>query len=162
MRSEVLLAALVLAACSGAVPTPHDAGIDAPALHDAWFDDTNAADSGACSATPSGADVQAILSPSCAQAACHSRFDPESAGGLIFDRGDPRSVTVGVSSSYAGIYYVIPGDVGHSFLWRKVTNDLPSDGSEGAPMPLGDPAHWVELPADQLETLRCWIAGGAP
>lgn len=132
-------------------------------VRDAWFGDTNAADTGACATTPSSADVAAVLVPTCGVAACHSRFSPEPGGGLILDRGDPRSQLVAVQSSYgAGIFLVIPGDPGHSFVWRKLTDDLAPGGMEGSPMPQGDVMHWVPLPADQLELVRCWIAGGAP
>jgi hypothetical protein len=58
---------------------------------------------------------------------------------------------------------VAPGDPAHSFVYRKLTNDLTPD--EGGPMPapgnlMG--AMWTELPQDELDTLRCWILGGAP
>lgn len=152
---------LALLGCSGPAAPPRDAGHDAPFVRDAWFGDTNASDTGACATTPSPADVSSILVTNCALSGCHSRTSPEAPGGLEFDRGDPHGQLAGVASSYAGIYEVVPGDPGHSLLWRKVTNDLAPGGTEGAPMPLGDPAHWVSLPPDQLETIRCWIAGGA-
>jgi len=59
---------------------------------------------------------------------------------------------------------VKPGDPLGSFLYRKLTNDL--GPNEGPPMPeppsihLGD-AGWQELPAAEIEMVRCWILGGA-
>lgn len=49
-----------------------------------------------------------------------------------------------------------------SFLWRKLDDELASDGSEGVPMPRDARDQWAPLGAAQLEMVRCWIAGGAP
>jgi hypothetical protein len=159
----------MLLACSGPASSVRDAGTDAPLAHDAsaardvWFGDTSAADTGSCATAPSEADVQAVLLPTCAVAACHSRASPDPGGGLILDRGDARSDMVGVAPSFSpALDLVIPGDPGHSVLWRKLTGELAADGSEGAPMPVRDAPTWTPLPADQLEIVRCWIASGAP
>jgi hypothetical protein len=56
---------------------------------------------------------------------------------------------------------VVPGDPAHSFLYRKLIDDLTPD--EGLPMPhTGLATGWNELPADQREMVRCWIQAGAP
>lgn len=99
-----------------------------------------------------------------------SGFEPPchnlAAGGLHLDRADAAGtwaalVDVDASTPGAG-KLVVPGDPVHSFLYRKLTNDLSPD--EGDPMPrprnLAN-ATWQELPRDQLDTLRCWIAAGA-
>jgi hypothetical protein len=55
---------------------------------------------------------------------------------------------------------VKPGDPLNSFLYRKLINDL--SPTEGSPMPKsGLATGWNELPADQIEMVRCWILGGA-
>lgn len=49
-----------------------------------------------------------------------------------------------------------------SFLWRKLDDELASDGSEGVAMPRDARDQWAPLGTAQLEMVRCWIAGGAP
>jgi hypothetical protein len=163
MRWRLVLCAVVLAAC-GPSATPHDAGhrVDAAIPPpDAWFGDTNASDSGACASAPMFAEVQSVvLVPRCAPSDCHSSSSPEPTGGLVLDAPSARAQLVG-ASSYPGVARVIPGDVTHSLLWRKITNDLPTDGSLGQPMPLPGTAGWISLPASELELIRCWIATGA-
>jgi hypothetical protein len=59
-----------------------------------------------------------------------------------------------------GTKRVVPGDAVKSFLFRKMTNDLGPD--DGDPMPKSGLANgWMERPAGEIETLRCWIQGGA-
>jgi len=160
---RLLLGALLLAACSSPPVAARDGGRDASFFvpRDAWFGDTNAADSGPCASAPTFADVQPILVMHCAVTGCHARSSPEPGGGLVFDRADARSELVGLPCTYSpDVYYVIPGDVGHSFLFRKLTNDLADGGTEGAPMPL-DPMPWMELAPADIDLIRCWIATGA-
>ena len=61
-----------------------------------------------------------------------------------------------------GLVLVVPGDPGASFLMRKLTDDLPSDGSLGGPMPEGEAILWSMIPQAELDAITCWIAGGAP
>ena len=164
--------ALLLTACGRDTPCstcgtdasrPRDMGHDAPP-NDVFFGDTNASDSGPCATAPTIADLDPILRNTndggCASLACHVSNNPGEAGVLAFDVPDIRSQLVGVTVSNfpSGGFRVIPGDVGHSFLWRKLTNDL-AGGALGVPMPNTTP--WMQLPADQLELVRCWIATGA-
>lgn len=166
--ARCLVPVVLLASCGGPVTSQDggtsaaDVGLDAPE-HDAAFGDTNASDTGACASSPTFDDVStAVFVPSCALVGCHSPGAPDPGGDLRFDVPDARSRLVGRSSIYgAGLFLVIPGDVTGSFLWQKLTNTLPAGGLAGAPMPLADPGHWVEIPPDQLELVRCWIAGGA-
>ena len=140
-------------------PPPRDA-FRAP--NDANFGDTNAADTGACTTQPTFADVLPIFTTSCASAPCHSIRSSDPGGGLVFDTPTARAEIVGnTSANFPALYLVIPGNPEASFLWRKITNQLATDGHEGVPMPLGDVAHWMELPQDQRELIRCWIASGA-
>jgi hypothetical protein len=72
-------------------------------------------------------------------------------------------VNVPTYTSGAGIR-VVPGNAAKSFLYRKLTGDL--SPTEGSPMPkppaisLFD-AGWMELPAADIEMVRCWIQSGA-
>jgi hypothetical protein len=65
------------------------------------------------------------------------------------------------SQSSPGKWRVEPGDLDGSFLWRKLTNNLASDGSEGLPMPRDTRDQWAPLSDAQLASVRCWIASGA-
>lgn len=167
IRSLAISMIALAPACGTSVPPRdggHDAsrfGIDAAiASRDAYFGDTNASDSGPCTSRPTYADVSsAVFVPHCALAGCHSRASPEPTGGLVLDEASSRAQLLG-GSSYPGIERVIPGDVTHSLLWRKLTNDL-RDESLGQPMPLAGSAGWIPITPSELELVRCWIASGA-
>jgi hypothetical protein len=77
------------------------------------------------------------------------------------DKNGAWAAFVNVPASTVGAgKRVVPGDAAHSFLYRKLTNDLTPD--EGLPMPQsGLAAPWKELPADQIEMVKCWILAGA-
>jgi hypothetical protein len=99
---------------------------------------------------------------------CHN----SGAGGLKIN---PQNATatwkqlVGVTATIPGAgVRVVPGDPAHSFLYRKLTN-LDLTPAEAPPMPehsgvmLGDAGTgWQELPATEIEMVRCWIQEGAP
>jgi len=60
------------------------------------------------------------------------------------------------AASAAGLLRVAPGDPDHSYLLLKLEGTLAA--GEGVPMPLvGGP-----LPASAIDTIRRWIAAGAP
>ena len=61
-----------------------------------------------------------------------------------------------------GLVLALPGDPGSSFLLHKLTNNLPSDGSQGSPMPMGEAIQWQMIPQAEVDAITCWIAGGAP
>lgn len=173
MKRTALVLPLLLAGCGSSAPARvSDAGTDAGSVDaartdaylappDAYFGDTNAADSGACATFPTFDELSAsVFVPRCGAPACHDSLNPGEHGGIAFDLPTARARMVGGLSTFTtGGYLVIPGDVGHSFLWRKLTNDIAIDGSEGTPMPQADP--WLELAPSELEQVRCWIAGGA-
>jgi len=95
--------------------------------------------------------------------ACHT--SAPFAANLDLTRGDAWSYLVHApSSSSQGNWRVEPGDLDHSFLWRKLTNALASDGSEGVPMPrwITYQEQWNPLQQPQLDAVRCWILNGAP
>jgi hypothetical protein len=93
---------------------------------------------------------------------CHN----VSAGSLHFKASDPDgtyAALVNVTSTIPGAgLRVAPGDAANSFLYRKLINVLTPDEGDPMPKPGGlAGATWKELPADQIELLRCWIQGGA-
>jgi len=61
-----------------------------------------------------------------------------------------------------GLVLVVPGDLAASFLMRKLTDDLPADGTLGLPMPEGEAIRWTMIPQAEIDAITCWIAGGAP
>ena len=61
-----------------------------------------------------------------------------------------------------GLVLVVPGNPGASFLMRKLTDDLPSDGSLGGPMPRARRSSGRMIPQTEIDAITCWIAGGAP
>ncbi|HEX2736053.1 MAG TPA: hypothetical protein VHM70_30845 [Polyangiaceae bacterium] len=93
-------------------------------------------------------------------ASCHS--GENAADGLDLLGPDAFDLLVnGQSMLYPDQTLVIPGDPDHSFLMRKLLNDLPEDMSLGDPMPKGEAIRWQQLPDDQINLVRDWIAGGA-
>ena len=121
----------------------------------------------ASSSSQSLAAVQSRVFSSCGFASgvgCHTAAP--FAANLDLTSGDLYSFLVHApSSSSPGSFRVEPADLDHSFLWRKLTNALASDGSEGLPMPrLPSPAgvEWQPLEQGPLDAIRCWIVNGAP
>jgi hypothetical protein len=122
----------------------------------------------ACASTPSFAEIRdSIFADSCATGGCHGSTaggppgPPRPHGTLLLSRTAKRSDLVNVSLDvYPGHVIVVPGDPFGSFLYQKITGDLPSDGSLGIKMPWGEAA-MLSLPDDQIEQIRCWIKGGA-
>jgi hypothetical protein len=99
-----------------------------------------------------------IFAQSCALSSCH---DSQSAtGGMILYPNVAYSQILGVTPSNAaaaadGLKRITPGDATMSFLYRKISHDLP--GGYAAGMPLGKPM----LSPDQIELVRLWILGDA-
>jgi len=118
---------------------------------------------GACATTPTFAEVLAKPLSNCSgfEPPCHNHnaamlnIDPTMAGPTWSHLVNVPTYTAG-----AGVR-VVPGDPEHSFLYRKLTDQLgPNDG---LPMPhSGLATGWNELPADEIEMVRCWILEGAP
>ena len=113
---------------------------------------------------PSGAtfakDIQKkIFDTTCATPSCHGAG--AASAGLDLSDGAAISNLVGVPAANeaartAGLLRVAPGDPDNSYLLRKLEGTLAA--GEGVPMPLvGGP-----LPASAIDTIRRWIAAGAP
>ncbi|HEY4117762.1 MAG TPA: hypothetical protein VGM56_07905 [Byssovorax sp.] len=122
------------------------------------------ADNAPCDTTPTFHEVLAGPLSSCSglEPPCHNA----SAGYLTIDpmnASNTYHALVGVPATISGAGdRVVPGDVDGSFLFRKLTNDLTPHEQDPMPKPPNFPgATWMELPADQIEMVRCWIVGGA-
>jgi hypothetical protein len=142
--------------------TPHDGGVGGGDLAIARTDLAGAA---------TFQQVQAQAFSSCS---CHvgggAPVGPRAApfGGLDLSPGQAYAQLVHVPAQIAPQKLrVVPGDPDHSFLYQKLTGQLASDGSEGAPMPELR-AQWAHgptparLPEATLALVRSWIAAGAP
>jgi len=111
--------------------------------------------------------VTDIFAPRCS-GRCHGGANmpptPSSpAGPIDLSRGSDRGQLVDRASIHGmGLILVVPGAPAGSFLLRKLTNDLPADGSLGNPMPQGEAISWSMIPQAEVDAISCWIAGGAP
>jgi len=146
-----LTLALAIAGCGGATATTirFDAG-------------------GSCSTVPTYAQLlTATFVPRCS-GRCHGGANmpptPSSpAGPIDLSASSTRAELVDRASIHGmGLVLAVPGDPGDSFLLRKLTDALPTDGSLGAPMPEGEAIAWRMIPQAEVDAISCWIAGGAP
>jgi len=92
-------------------------------------------------------DVRPILSENCFL--CHGQ-DPDHRGGDL--RLDVREDAV---ADRDGIAAIVPGDPGNSEVLRRILSGDPADR-----MP-PEEAHLPDMPPEQIETLKRWIAAGA-
>jgi hypothetical protein len=124
-------------------------------------------DAGACATVPTYAQlVTATFAPRCS-GRCHGGASmppaPIPAGPIDLSTASNRTSLVNRASVLGmGLVLVVPGHPETSFLMRKLTDDLPSDGSLGGPMPMGEAIQWSEIPQAEVDAITCWIAGGAP
>jgi hypothetical protein len=101
-----------------------------------------------------------ILQPSCAvEGPCHSADTPTGLGlpdaaAAYAALVDVPPAGIALCGAFAGDR-VTPGDPAASLLIEKIGNQTPSCGGS---MPPGG----ALLPADQIETIRAWVAAGAP
>ncbi|MDX1582970.1 MAG: hypothetical protein R3338_05145 [Thermoanaerobaculia bacterium] len=95
-----------------------------------------------------------VFTPSCAFSGCHGAAAPQA--GMELTEGVAYSNIVNVPSTEVPQFdRVEPGRPEQSYLYLKITG---SDQIIGSRMPLGQP----ELPEDEVELVRDWIARGAP
>lgn len=60
-------------------------------------------------------------------------------------------------------YAVVPGDLDHSYLWRKIAGGPYCEIGQGDERrPSSEMPPGLEMPADELEAIRAWILAGAP
>ena len=116
-------------------------------------------------ANPSfSADLLPALQSSCGSAAtsCHGGASPT--GHVIYSgtaaQVYAQLVNVVPANAPTGQGWVLvkPGDVAHSWIIAKVTQDQPGGTGYGARMPLAAP----NLCQPTVDTLSAWIAAGAP
>jgi len=153
MRGRTLLLALaVLAAACSTFRAQHSAEM--------WHPSAAVAIPAPDATGASFARVQAeIFTPHCAVPECHVTADPAAdtapPQGLVLEAGSAYDMIVGVPSHETELPRVAPGDPEGSYLFRKVSPDLPIGWHrmplEGAP-----------LSDDERTLLRSWIAAGAP
>ena len=96
-------------------------------------------------------EIQPIFDGGCALANCHVG---DGAAGLNLEAGRAFGELVGVPSTEVADQLVVPGDLEHSYLFEKITKDMPRVGDR---MPLA-----TALDPLDIEAVRQWIAGGAP
>ena len=105
-------------------------------------------------------DIQTkIIDSTCSTPSCHG--DGSASGSLDLSDGAAYANLVGVppaneAARAAGLLRVSPGDPEHSYLLSKLEGTLAP--GQGARMPLIGPP----LPAALIDTIRRWIAAGAP
>lgn len=131
--------------------------------------------------------VVEIISESCAKQTCHGELSANAH--LDFMQADIRAAVVGVKAcEYSGMARVEPGAPERSWVMMKLAGPTrfrdfadfidfapPADWQPGAPECSGmfpDGAHWfgtrmpppdtTTITEDQIETIRGWIANGAP
>jgi hypothetical protein len=125
-------------------------------------------DAGACATVPTYAQLLTTTFSSRCSGRCHAGANMPPApiapaGPVDLSSSSNRGSLVNRASVLGmGLVLVVPGNPGASFLMRKLTDDLPSDGSLGGPMPMGEAIQWSQIPQPELDAITCWIAGGAP
>jgi hypothetical protein len=103
------------------------------------------------------ADVQPIFTANCAFSGCHAGPSPQL--GQNLSAGNAYASIVNVpSQEAAGLDRVEPFDPEASYLVHKIQGTFVSVGGSGGRMPLGQGA----LPDADIQTIRAWIADGAP
>ncbi len=102
-------------------------------------------------------DVQPIFSGVCAVPGCHAGTTPQQA--LNLSDGLAHSNIVNVpANQLVGMMRVRPGQPDQSYLVHKIQGTQASVGGTGNRMPLGG----TPLTQAQIDTIRDWIAAGAP
>ncbi len=101
------------------------------------------------------ADIQPIWDANCNQMGCHESgglFAPDLSDGAAY------AAIVGVASPTASLNLIEPESTDNSYLFRKIDGTwMDVDGGTGSMMPLTG-----MLSDGDLETIRMWIAAGAP
>ena len=115
--------------------------------------------SGGSSGGPASAtftQVKVIFQASCGTGTCH--LNGQSEGKLKLDGKLAYAQLVGVPAAIApSLVRVVPNDPAASFLVTKLLGKVPTDGSQGSPMPLIT----GQLQSDQIALIKAWIASGA-
>jgi hypothetical protein len=100
------------------------------------------------------ADVQAILTQSCATSNCHSGGLPKAGMDLTDGNAHGNLVNMGSGQCNDGRMRVLPGDPSESYIIDKVMGvDLCGTGKRMPPL--------ISLSEDKIKTIADWICGGA-
>jgi cytochrome c5 len=138
-------------------PAREDASVDAARPPDAPSSGDDAAESSDGSMTA----VQAIFDERCIL--CHdaTKTGLPSYPALSLTAGDSyRALINKPALETCGATYVVPGQPDQSYIFHKVGDPVPCSGVRmPAPFEIGI---MVPLTADQIATIRSWIASGAP
>lgn len=105
------------------------------------------------------ADVQPVLSGSCAFSGCHgpTRANP-GAKPMVLAEGQAYDNIVGVSAAEApAMQRIQPGQPDASYLIHKLQGTHLTVGGSGSQMPLGG----APLSKATIDRLRAWVAAGA-
>ena len=125
-------------------------------------------DAGAsCATVPTYAELVSTTFAARCSGRCHGGASmpptPSPAGPIDLSSSSNRDQLVDRASILGmGLVLAVPGDPAASFLLRKLTDDLPADGSLGSPMPEGEAIRWSMIPQAEIDAITCWIKGGAP
>ncbi len=103
-------------------------------------------------------DVQPIFSGGCAVPGCHAGTTPQEALNLSEGRLAHSNIVNVSANQLAGMMRVRPGQPDQSYLVHKIQGTQASAGGTGNRMPLGG----TPLTQAQIDTIRDWIAAGAP
>jgi hypothetical protein len=98
--------------------------------------------------------VQQIFTRSCALADCHSSSAPQLEQDLSSVERSRVSIVNVASMEVPDLIRVKPGDSAHSFLFEKISQDNPREGTR---MPKGG----APLSNEEIKLIRDWIDGGA-
>lgn len=156
VRRWLCILAAVSTSCS-ATGMPADGGDASSPTHDLSVDLAPPD----CTRPASFSAIKTDILQYCAGGYCHHQA-PFAAG---LDLTAPSAYTALVNTPAVeapALLRVRPGAPLESFLWRKLDNQLPGDGSQGQPMPLGAEYIWLSLAAARRAQVYCWIQAGAP
>lgn len=151
--ARALLLTGLLGSCTGGDATPADAGLD-------YTDTPPDIAPPTCSGAATFTMIRRQILPGCEGYGCH--LSAPYAGGLNLNGAVAYTSLVGRPALAAPtLQRVQPGAPLASFLWLKLDNQLPTDHTQGFPMPIGAENFWTPLPAEQRALIYCWILAGA-
>jgi hypothetical protein len=120
------------------------------------MDNNNPGGGGNGGGTGFAAAVQPIFSANCALSGCHAGSSP--AQGMNLSQGQAYANIVNVQSNESSLLRVRPSQPDSSYLVHKIQGTQSNVGGSGGQMPLGR----NPLSQAQIDTIRQWIADGAP
>jgi hypothetical protein len=150
---------LVVGGCGGGAEQVHGSGSGGngasagvrggPAGGSAGFGGTSGSGATSSGCLPTAASIhQTILLPNCTTTTCHGA---RAAATLDLTLSDWETRIVGASAATCdGVALVVPGSPEQSFLYQKVTEDMPACGGERMPVER-------KLALEDIQCIRDWI-----